>query len=567
MTTLFDRLSCRILLFVGGFGAWTAFFETTGWRFGPFWVWAFVLLFWMLAGRWARQAFPQEETVRAVPRMDQWLGLGVGLLFFVFAAYHMIFYAFEFKGNLVIRNPNLYGDWPFHLHQINYLTRLEQFWPENPIFALDHLRYAFGINWVTALFARGGIPIELFVLVSGVVALAVLIWQLHRWFGPLAIIAFFASGGGWAMSVADQARLWMPGPFAWKNLFLAVFVTQRGMWFALPAGVLMLRILMRHLELQGGVMRSQKRTVAFLWAVMPFFHLHTFFFMSLIIAGIVVFAKAPSIAFYFLRRLPVPLFFIFHSVGSDNLQRSVRLVSNWMSHQEPAWMSWFSNFGPWLLLPASVAVLSKRLFVSVPRLRVLFWIVLGAGVVFSHLMLAPWDWDQIKVLLWVYLLLSALCVRAYASAHIWLAAVFVLLHLPGLNQFSAGRPALLQNQVIWSLDEVVEVRSILEGVAVHERVLAAPLSNHPIFATGQALVSGYEGHLWSHGLRIEGLKEAMFDLVHGRPIQNPRWSGLRPRYLLWGPQERDWMKMDAPSPESGWILWRQVGNRKLYIRP
>jgi len=58
---------------------------------------------------------------------------------------------------------------------------------------------------------------------------------LRLWAGWLGIAGFFLNGGwaGWAVLHSGQWQDYQ-APLAWKNFFLSLFVTQRGLMFAIP---------------------------------------------------------------------------------------------------------------------------------------------------------------------------------------------------------------------------------------------------------------------------------------------------------------------------------------------
>jgi len=69
---------------------------------------------------------------------------------------------------------------------------------------------------------------------------------------------------------------------AWKNLYLALFVPQRGFLLALPAGLVLLWSWRRRL-LRGEAGLSPW-IEGILWEALPLVHLHTFLFVSLLAA-------------------------------------------------------------------------------------------------------------------------------------------------------------------------------------------------------------------------------------------------------------------------------------------
>lgn len=553
-------------------------------------------LVWLLAGRWARAAFEQwdgeinPESASVEPQHEFLVAAFIAAL----AGFHLLFYVFEAQGQFWIRNPNLTGDLPFHWHQIQFLAKTESIWPANPIFAGDHLRYAFGVNWLASLAVRFGLPIEAAFLLPLFLGLIALFFQLWRWLGLWAVVIFFLSGGGWWLPAQTWWTAWMPGDqVAWKNFFLAIFVTQRGFLFALPVGIFWIRYLDALASHPWTYSKERARLLLVLWAVMPLFHLHTFVVLSLYGAATLfasglrqeVMRSWRGVVTQVLCWAPIPVFLVLHATSQQNVGASLRWVGNWISDRYSLPVAWGVNYGLWLPLVIMLlgASLMKLTFKGKPIVdrdqtrSLLVW--LGGGVLFSHLMLAPWNWDQTKVLIWVYLGLSMVLGRVFFKIlpRSWVFAVLLMLSIPGLFQFMGGLPPRLSRESLWSLESVQSVRSLLSSVSPEERVLIAPDYHHPLFATGQPVVAGYMGHLWSHGLPIQGLEDKL-----KRWMRDPaEMTDGDARYLIWGPPERQWLKQDEPgtlqsenSNSAGenvgggkkWVMLKEIGAWRLYRR-
>src|SRR5262249_26797500 len=128
-----------------------------------------------------------------------------------------------------------------HWTYVRFFARGASFWPANPIAAGDRLRYPLGVDLVTALLAQMGIALPTLLRVMGLLAGLLAAYGLYLWGRGFAVAAFLFSGGWAGLHFARSG--WptdMPDALAWKNLFLALFVPQRGFLFALPAGLLLL---------------------------------------------------------------------------------------------------------------------------------------------------------------------------------------------------------------------------------------------------------------------------------------------------------------------------------------
>ena len=106
---------------------------------------------------------------------------------------------------------------------------------------------------------------------------------LRRWGGALAVAGFLFSGGVSGFQLLWTGRLIdYQNAVAWKNLYLALLVPQRGLLLALPVGLVLLWSWRRRL------LRGEPGLVPWvegvLWGAMPLVHLHTFLLVSLVYA-------------------------------------------------------------------------------------------------------------------------------------------------------------------------------------------------------------------------------------------------------------------------------------------
>lgn len=582
-----DRFWGRTFLFISLFSGASLLGEVI---FGAWsWPWLLALAFglWWSCGVLSASAFYDMDReispdhAQAVPRWDFWIAGFFGVL----ALAHASLYVYETAGSIWIRNMNLNGDLPFHWHMVEYLSRAPDFWPGNNIFGLDRLRYAFGVNYLSALMHRHGLPIEAALVFPLILSLVAVFQQLWKWAGLWAVVAFFASGGGWWLPVGTWSQIWGPGDqLAWKNLFLSILVTQRGFWFALPAGIFWIRFLTEMQKNPWLATPEKWRFIFAIWAFMPFFHLHSFVILT--IFGVISSLMSPlrqdfrSILKQSLTWAWIPLVFILSSISFRNANASVRLVTNWMSETAPWNVAWGVNFGPlpFLVLFLGLAYITRLKFrgrrvVDDHQDTKVFatWVLLG--LIFSHVMLAPWNWDQTKILLWVYLGVSVAIGRVMTQLLPRSVAIvlLLLLHLPGLAQLRGGVGHQMGKHALWTVEDQTAVANLMRDIPIDEKVLVAPSPHHPIFSTGQPIVAGYMGHLWSQGLPINGLEDFLKAWMRDPSdplLREGPFHELKSQYLLWGPLEREWAGTATPGGESdGGSKWQQIavsGNWVLY---
>lgn len=547
----------KVLLVTGGVSLSTLILQNLGLRIEAFSMGILALVCWFFAS-----VFSGIQRNLGDPPIRQGLWTEISYnLFFMLAALQFLHYFSETTGSTMIANGNINGDWPYHWNQIQFLSQTQNFWPVNPILASEPMRYAFGINWLSALFLKVGLPMNPLIILSGLFSLWATATLLKKTFGAWGLWAFFASGGGWGLPVASVFTIWGPGStLPWKNLAMAVYLPQRGFWWALPCGLLLLRYLIEYWSFENKRLKFPISFI-FLWAVLPFFHLHTFVAISALIAATVVYQKSFFAPLKFIWGLPMALYFLNKSVSAEAAQGSVRWSWGWMTGDMGVVNSWILNAGPWLL----VLVLLGLYTLTKKRERVIFLFVAGLAVLFNFLILAPWAWDQIKIVLWMYLALSFFMAKeAEQRTSPWVAAAFmVLIHFTGLLQFVGGLPSRTGSTNLWKLSDQRIIESLIRSTSPEDVILIAPQPHHPLWASGRAVVAGYEGHVWAHGVNTEGLKAALEALFNGQKIETLRFSKLSAKYLLWGPLERQWFQKDSPS-EAVWKLEKSLGDYSLY---
>jgi hypothetical protein len=209
-----------------------------------------------------------EAPEPSTPGLWDWLAVSA---FAIAALRHFGFILYRRGGWWWTADAFNFGDLPLHWTYIGSFARETRFWPENPILTGTRLQYPFGIDLLNALLVRLGLPLSETLRIVGLLGAALLLFWLWRWGRGFAVAAFLFSGG---IPASDAA---------WKNLFLALFVPQRGFLFALPAGLLLLWS-WRERFLRGA--RGLPSWVeGVVWGVLPLFHLHTFLFVSLIFAA------------------------------------------------------------------------------------------------------------------------------------------------------------------------------------------------------------------------------------------------------------------------------------------
>lgn len=457
-----------------------------------------------------------------------------------------------------ILSPNNLGDLALHLSFIRWLAVAPHWWPASPILAGDPLRYPLGSDLFNALLLRVGMPAETGLVWCGVIGAILTGFALWRWGKEVALAAFLFSGGCGAFLLFTQG--WCADPEAsveWKNLFLALFVTQRGFLFALPAGLLLITAWRTEFFGEGNrviPLSSQ----ALLLAATPLFSIHSALFLGSAMAGLWVMAPVsrPMLARLALVASPVMGlcgWLVASGAGGFSAVHSLGIAPGWMS--DGTFGFWLWNFGIALPLAFVFCILLMR-HGSSAEARAFVW---PAGVMFAaclFIRFAPWPWDNTKLMLWSWIVIMpflwrgifdgrSLPLRVIASA---------LLFGSGALTLAAGLDARHGYDLVKRAD-LGNASALLRQVPPGAVIACSPEYNQPVLMIGHRVVCGYEGHLWSHGLDYKSRWEALNEIMKGEPDWKEKARTLGISFIFWGEPEKTrwpdsklpWAKDPAPS--------------------
>jgi len=471
-------------------------------------------------------------------RRTSWLDALALLAFAAVSIRQFVWLLHERDGALLTLLPYNYGDLPLHWTYIQHLARGAAFWPEDPILVGERLHYPFGVDLFTALFVQLGASLPALLRLLGLAGAALAALALRRWGGALAVGGFLFAGGLAGFQILWTGRLVdYQAELAWKNLYLALFVPQRGFLLALPAGLLLLWSWRR--RLLRGETGLRPWVEGLVWGALPLVHLHTFAIVSLFCGLWALSSGRVRSALPSLGWAAAPAAWSVWQV-TDGF-RAASLVGwkpGWVIGAQNPFAFLLLEFGLFLPLAAVALILAWR------RGRREELVVLGpALLVFALLFLvrvAPWEWDNTKVLLWCYVLalppIGSLVLARLAIA--WRAAAVVGLVFSGAVSVLAASVSQASRLEVLNLAEYGGVCRALESVRVDERVATAPTFNHPAALCGQPLVAGYAGHLWSHGLDASRVQGGLSRLLLGGPEWRQEARGVGATLLFWGPRER-----------------------------
>src|SRR2546430_3143325 len=285
----------------------------------------------------------------------------LGGLFVIFAVRSFCWLLYVDGTELKIQSPMNLGDLGLHLTHIKFFANGVRLWPSNPIYVFsDHLRYPAGIDFFNALFLKANVDLIPGLVWVGLLASVATFFAFYRWGGGFAVAGFLFNGGLAGFQFLRNFKFLDyqdVNNVAWKSIPLTMFVTQRGLLYAIPAGLILLwhwREKYFHAgqdrSAEGRIRRGgQSGPLPFwvelsLYASMPLFHLHTFMALSVVLVCLFV-AGDPQIRGHVLTLVLSALipatFFVW--LVSDHFQASsvLEFHSGWAQNDGEFKMAFF----------------------------------------------------------------------------------------------------------------------------------------------------------------------------------------------------------------------------------
>ncbi|HEY6118901.1 MAG TPA: hypothetical protein VIV66_03030 [Pyrinomonadaceae bacterium] len=216
----------------------------------------------------------------------------------------------------------------------------------------------------------------------------------------------------------------------------------------------------------------------------------------------------------------------------------------WDRGAENAYWFWFKNTG--LFIPLIIAAIlwrGKGYLVSKRLLKFYLPFTL-CFIIPNVLKMAPWIWDNIKVLFYWWLasapIVALLLTRLWRQGNVQRGIAVVLflcvtlagaLDVAGITLQSVRYQIFDANGIRFA--ELVKQLTPPQALTVH-----APVHNHPVFLTGRRSLLGYPGHVWTHGLDFAGRESEIRRIYSGAPDAQALIRKYGIQYAVVGPHER-----------------------------
>jgi len=497
---------------------------------------------------------------------------------------------------------NNYGDLPFHISVITRFAYGQNFPPEDPTFAGARFTYPFLTDFVSAMFVRLGASLRESMFIENWIIGVALVGVLHR-FGLklvrnrtaaiLTPVLIILNGGlGWAMLFSDvnksdvgvfqilknmqHSYTILPDVglgWRWGNAVTSLLVPQRGFLLGIPLAVMVVTQWWMALPGAksappastggskkrlnppadaGGTDRSLpfRRMLAAgaIAGLLPLVHAHSFIAV-MGVAGCLALINIKQwrdwLAFFVVASIIAGPQLLWSTHGSAVSTRAfIGWDFGWGHGDENLFWFWFKNTG--LFIPLLIAALlwkTDKYLVS--RKLLLFYVPFTLCFIIPNMIkLAPWIWDNIKILFYWWIasapLVALLLARLWEGPvfnRVMAACLFVALTLAGGLDVLAlvAREGDYQE---FDRDGVTFAEMIKQQTPGRATILHAPIHNTPIFLTGRRSVMGYPGHIWTHGIDSGPREGDIKKIYAGAPDAAALLAKYGVDYVVVDPQER-----------------------------
>jgi hypothetical protein len=494
-----------------------------------------------------------------------------------------------------------WGDGAAHLSYMSSFAYRQVFPQYHPLYMFHPFTYSFAADMIGGIITHLGIPLWFaYNLVGFVLSVMtiMLLWHLMMAItksskqAVISITLFLTSGGlGFKFLILDKLYpasvpespylpLWLTQRestnIVWLNTIIGELVPQRAFILAIPIGALLLSIWYKRFIRQQKINPVTLFLSGILFGCMPVIHPHTTMVLAL---TIVVWGLPELFKSQFKKTLidlsliAIPTLILGVFLTTQFLSPSVsdgffKWYPGWLAKSKSVnwFLFWFDNWG--LFLP--LAIIGTGLINNTLKRVILpFW----AWFILANLFLfQPYDWDNSKILTWVYLFLAipVTVVLAYLwrkSTFSKMVAVvfFVILSLSG--GVDAARMLDTKTYAIQLLNaDELKLGEIVRNQTPKESIILTSTThrNWVSILTGRQILCGYLGWMWTYGIKADDRVTDIRYIYDGNLMTEKLLKQYGINYVVIGPEERSEFHPRESYFSTRYPLLTKVGSTTIY---
>ena len=446
---------------------------------------------------------------------------------------------------------NNLGDLPFHLGAIYGFTDGNNFPPQNPSYAGAKFTYPFIADFVAAVYVKLGLSPRWAMLMQNVTwafSLVVIFERFaasvtsSRLAGKIAPFILFLTGGlgfvwffrdYWQGALGFFELLWnlpkdytINDQFRWGNSMVVLFITQRSLLLGMPLAIIVLHFIwdlfVGKREESGTSRVLPAFVVGLLAGTLPLIHAHSLLVLF-VVSGFLCLSSLRHwkswIAFAAGTAIVGGALLAWMLTGSAT-GTSEFLAWHFGFDSRGTNIFWFWLINTGIFIPISIGGIALMVLardqnedqdenepkgISHEHLIFAFPFLL-IFIVSNFVKFAPWEWDNIKLL--IYWCVGFTPFAAYVVALLWkgsrvfkIGAAGCLAVLIAAGSLDVWRTASGQMRYeVFDKDAAGIAKAIRERTKPDAMFLNAPTYNTAIALTGRRSLMRYTGHLSSHGI-------------------------------------------------------------------
>jgi len=211
--------------------------------------------------------------------------------------------------------------------------------------------------------------------------------------------------------------------------------------------------------------------------------------------------------------------------------------------ENPVWF-WVKNTGLFIPLVVIAILWRGKDYLVSRRLLVYYLPFTICFIVPNFIKLAPWIWDNIKILFYWWLASAPLV--ALLLARLWqqrgLRRILAVALFAGVTLAGALDVASIAMRStaygVFDAQGIAFAELIKRQTDPRSLIVHAPVHNHPSFLTGRRSLMGYPGHIWTHGLEYAPREAEINRIYAGSTDAEALLRRYGVSYVVVGPLER-----------------------------
>ncbi len=475
------------------------------------------------------------------------------------------------NGDLYAKSLGTWADGAAHLTYISAMAYQPTFPRYLPILYQQPFLYPFVADYLSALLVKAGASLFAAYNSLGLVLSLILIYLLYRFYyrltchhlaSAISLNLFLFSGGlgfyyflqdlyqqglGLLTHIPKEYTILGDYHIRWLNIVTGELIPQRAFLLGLVVSLPILLVALRFLRQPKSTPPLHLFLAAILYGHLPLIHPHSFINLTLVLFYyfLILLPKNRSIFFRSLTFLipalliATPLFF--SRLLPHASQSFIRWYPGWLATTENTNWLWFWIINWGLFLPSAII---GYFFLS-PFTRRFLYPFFFIFIISNLVLFQPYDWDNSKLLTWVYLALApaaaTLILRLYSKSSLRITSIILFLLLTATGAIDVIRQLQPSTSVrMYTAEQLTLAKYLRQHTPPDSLFITSTHHVHLVpTLTGRQILMGYPGWLWTYGLDYSNYSSLLHQIYAGGDSARYLLDQLSADYLVIGPSEQN----------------------------